>query len=531
MSNVVEFLIRARDMATPVLSGLRSQVADLNKDLEKGFMQGLGAGIAFKGIDLAIDKVNALRTALWDAAKQQTQTIATSSDVATNLAVPIGDARKTVEGIQATLAKTAAELPGTTNDYNQAFLAIGGTLAGMFQGDVEGFKAASEEMTKRVGILGSIRGVSGGESGMAMNRLLSGTMGFGEARQLDLFQKNPQLQKLLEAESKQRGLDISRIQKWSLQDRYQVISKALTLAAPDSLINEFKGTTESIIQSWQTNLFDPMVGIFGVSRRIASEGNRTALDALANLLTQIDILTKAMGGMGVDPMKELIRFFDWLALGAAQLAGMRQRGEEFLNFERWYGWMMSIRDGLPDAINAGLAGLKRFLDTVNWEEVGKYFFLSVQGALTLLAKLVASINWGDVVNIFVSLISGAIRAFTGYVTEGFRQLFDTLINGIKSWFDIIKNAVSDPVGTVKSFLGGGTTAPTDNGSGSVFDSTGYGLTGLPALPDPAKAGASFSFNPQVTVTGTIGDDANSIADKVGGMFDQKYQEYMQQFVF
>lgn len=530
MSNVVEFLIRARDMASPVLAGLRSQVADIDKSLQNGFMQGLGAGVAFKGLDLAIDKVNQLKTALWDAAKQQTQTIATSSDVATNLAVPIGEARKTVEGIQATLAKTAAELPGTTNDYNQAFLAIGGTLAGMFQGDVEGFKAASEEMTKRVGILGSIRGVSGGESGMAMNRLLSGTMGYGEARQLDLFQKNPQLQKLLEAESKQRGLDISRIQKWSQQDRYQVISKALTLAAPDSLINEFKGTTESIIQSWQTNLFDPMVGIFGVSRRIASEGNRTALDAFANLLTQIDILAKAMGGIGFDPMEGLIQFFDWMALGTAKLTALKQQGASFSienfgqMFSQYREWLTSE---VPKAINAGLKGLLKFLDSADWGEIGYFVIDTLLEGLKTFGKIIISLDWGAVINILISVLAGSIEALAG----GIRAAFDNTLENIKGVFTTIDQWFKDNLNIAAWFGFEKKKAPVDDGKGSVFDGTGYGLTGLPPISDPAKSGTSFSFNPNVTVTGTISDDANTIAEKVGGMFDQKYQEYMAQFAF
>lgn len=78
----------------------------------------LGSTAILGGISLVTDGFSKLTNSIASAAKEQTRFIASSSDIATNLKIPLGDAKKLNEGLQANIANIAASLPGTTSDYS-----------------------------------------------------------------------------------------------------------------------------------------------------------------------------------------------------------------------------------------------------------------------------------------------------------------------------------------------------------------------------------------------------------------------------
>jgi hypothetical protein len=512
MSNVVQFLLSAKDEVTPILNNLKGQFSALDNAVE-GFQKGLGASLAFKGLDLAISQVGALQNAFWSAAQAQTQLIASSSDVGTNLGVSLGEARTTLEGLQGSIAKMAGALPGVTKDYNDTFVGFSSSLAKVFQGDTEGFKAAAEDMTKRAGVLAAIRQVSGVEAGSTLNRLLGGTMGFGEARQLDLLQKNPQLQDAIQQQAQARNLDISKLQKWSMQERYQVIAAALKVATPDSLINEFKGTAESIIQGWQTNLFDPLVGIFGVSRRVAERGQRSALDALTQFLSQLDILAQALGGVKLDPMRVLIDFLDDLSEATAALTSISQQG---LSFDRIIEWTRGLDFAIVDGLNEGIAQFRSWLSRVDWIAFGKGIWDAVDEGFNHLARVLMTLDWGSIIKLLADGVVVSIEILLGVV----KGIFTDLVDVVMKWVNDIKSKVN-PVASV-----GGAVASSFNPIGQLGDIVQGGLRALPSIPNPLdlvtpKTEAKGSF--QATINATPNEDPDRFAQRVAGVLQSAYQ--------
>lgn len=360
----VQFDLLAKDLISPVLekiklkaraldalvSGLAVQGPDL-PDIEGKFDKAskssstfwgtFKANLATQALNQTLGLVQKLGSALGDASKFQTAAIASSSDISTNLGVGIAEARALVENTQIKIADVAAALPGVTKDYNDIFNAIGATIAEQHRGNAEAFQTASMEMTKRVGVLSSIRNISGAESGSAFNRLLAGTMGYGEARQLDLLQKNPMLQKSIERQLAAIGATTKQWTKLSQPQRYDVLMAALKDAVPDSLVNEFTGTTESILQTWQTTLLDPLKGIFGMMRRVKGASNRSTLDAFQGFLQSWDgfavnaVKLAKSRGFDIDPMLGVIKIFDYLSdIGNRYTRAVDKegKGKGFFNF-------------------------------------------------------------------------------------------------------------------------------------------------------------------------------------------------------
>ena len=338
VANVIQVGIMVNDNLTPALETYEGKIENLDQATDSWFNQ-FTRSIPTTMLDSLKVGVDYIRDGLWSAAQMQTAIIASSSDLATNLKVPIGDARKLIEDSQVAIANIAAALPGETAGYADIYRSISGTLSKEFKGD--DFKTESENFTKRIGLLASIRGADMNNAGQASNRFLAGTMTFGEVITQDVFGRNPALYAALLEQLETMKVDPEDWKNIKQSIRTKVFSAALAKAAPDALIAEFEGTFQGTVETIKTQIFDPISGLFGILRKVDGKENRTTLDAANGILQAMksvgDTLVTLAGGLGLnlDPLFHLITFFDEVTKVVNQLRATINSDDTIKAVESW----------------------------------------------------------------------------------------------------------------------------------------------------------------------------------------------------
>ncbi len=377
---------------SPVIDSLLDRMSGVGA-VASDFWGVLGAEVFIRGIDLAIDRVRALTSALNDAAAIETQQIAAASDIATNLGISMEQSRAIVNDTAKQIAAVAAALPGETQGYNEIFNAISGTVADRIK-DPEEFQRVAIDLTKRIGALAAIRGQSTADAGSQAMRLLAGTVGYGEARaSFDFLQKNPMLQRAIEAQAAQLGTSVDQRKKMSADVRMEIFTKALEQASPDQLFDAFKGTAEDYIQTLRTRFFDPTIGIFGVMREVSSRGNRTVLDAAKGSLGAFSELLDSLAALdwAFDPLAGLIDLFDGLTRFmdgiSGALAGIGGTGGFPALGSITGASIIAFGEGIRDTLITGIQRFGAVFNSINWGNVASVF----SGIVVGLAKMAGSI--------------------------------------------------------------------------------------------------------------------------------------------
>lgn len=367
VANVIQTAIVVNDALTPTLESYSSQLDTLDAQTTD-WLAGFNVPVPGSVLDGVKSAADYIKQAVFDAAQMQTSMIASASDLATNLKIPVNEALKVVENSQVAIANIAAALPGETAGYADIYRSLSGTLSKQFQGDE--FKQQSEEFTKRIGILAAIRGADASSAGSASNRLLAGTSGIGEAVVQDIFQRNPALYSALLEQLQEQKVDPDDWKKIKQEVRTKIFSNALAKAAPDSLIEAFEGTFQGTYETIKTQLFDPISGLLGVMRKVDTQGGITVLDAVNNIFQTLNRLKDgaiaALKGLGynLDPFHYLIEFFVWIndTIGELLLVGVSTNPVE--GFKKWIADLPNtIGQWIIDTVKFFSGVIKRFLDS------------------------------------------------------------------------------------------------------------------------------------------------------------------------
>ncbi len=288
--NRVEIDINANDNATGAINRVVGNFSRLNNSVSTGnaslasFMGNLGAGLVFKGLDIAIGKVGQIKSGLLEASKIQAQQVMTANTTALALKVSLPEGEAIAESLMSKLSKAAAAQPGDTEDYLKVFNGLNGAVARAVGGDKEEYERSVIELSRTAGLLATSAGVSVEEAGLSVGRLIDGTLSLSEARQLDLFTKNPELLSKFKDLAVAKGLDPEDIKTWAKKDLLQTAEEALGAIASPELLARLNSTAESKLASIQTALFNPREGVFGFLRKIEPLGGKTILDAFSNFL-------------------------------------------------------------------------------------------------------------------------------------------------------------------------------------------------------------------------------------------------------
>jgi hypothetical protein len=531
--------------------------------------------------------VKGVSDGLSDAASKQTEFIASSSDLSQTLGVPMLQAQKLNERLQGELATIAGALPGVTADFVTVQNGLTGTLGKMFTGDEAGYSSNILDMSKRIGLLASMRKVDAGMSASAINRLLAGTSGFGEISQVDIFQKNPMLTDGIRQAADQMGLDVSEFKEWTSKQRLEVIQSGLKFAAPDSLAASFTGTAESILQSMQTNMFDPIIGVFGFLRRIPKMGDRHALDAFAGYLQSFQALMGSLGELGKklglkgDPMEGLIVLFDFLAQVNNTIAGVLSGVTipdlsgvgSGMSFEGVVGFLDGLAAQAIPMFNDLTGRLLNWLGTIDFATLGYQVGNAIGTLISLGVTNLTRINWGNIVGILVGGLLQALVFLGGVITGLIAKLARKLLGFLRSKFELVKPQLvafmdgilkvvrvaqrilnpsllvgdaarsvagfvtgkpQSPPSAIGSFLSG--ASPTLGTQAPLLQPIAPLVTPSPLLPPIAplvtpnvSSPRSSVFSPTVTVNaGSLTGSPQSLADDLMSRLDRMYSQHKDQ---
>jgi len=193
------------------------------------------------------------------------------------------DAMTMQEGLNRSLAKSAAALPGATNDYVRAARGLTDTVMGAFGKNEEAFKkfatelgakegATSEEaitkvlqrFTEQTVLLG--QGQTGGMPlTMLMEQLVtreSVSISAMQARYAQL-RSNPLLANMLQDAEKEINASAA-----GTAERFKAVMKALDNALPQEVVNKMRRSVSGLIEATRSAFLDPDTGLFGLSREL-----------------------------------------------------------------------------------------------------------------------------------------------------------------------------------------------------------------------------------------------------------------------
>lgn len=571
IANVIQVGIMVNDALTPTLDTYEGRIETLDQATtawQNNFID-FAPTAALDGFRSAIDYI---KNGLFEAAQMQTSMIAASSDLATNLKIPIDDARKVIEDSQVAISEIAAALPGETAGYADIYRSISGTLSKQFSGD--DFKKQSEEFTKRIGILAAIRGADAATAGNASNRFLAGTMGFGEAIVQDIFQRNPALYSALLEQLEVMKVDPEDWKNVQQGVRTKIFSAALAKAAPDALIAEFEGTFQGTIETIKTQVFDPIKGLFGIMRRIDSAGNRTVLDAANGVLQSLnnmkdDLVAIAQRlGLNLDPMNLLIQVFDTIndVVGRLHLAVLS--GDPVGDLQEWISsmpdmignWIVSavkyVTRLLDMLLGTGVSGKEigsvigqvmnlfenikdKVLDNLDINQVAEIYFrvskeiADAQGVMWWESVKILPTRLGNWFSeLWLNLVIG-LQPVRVMITR-FVELMGSFMTTLNSAVELVLNPLSavgkitvaavtndpnkpnpDSIGGVNIPFGGAIKGAVEYG-----DNLGKQLSGV-MRPKPSKQ----AFAPNITVNSQSMSSAEEIAAMVQDKIYESYQQY------
>lgn len=500
------------------------------------FLGNIGASIASGLFDKSLQAIGKIKDALLEAASIETTTIAASSDVGKYLGMNIKGARSLMEDTSGKIAEVAAALPGVTKGYSEIFNAISGTIAEQSGGDKDKFQATSLDITKRAGVLGAIRNVDMSQAGNTLNRGIAGTMGLGELFLNDMFQKNPELMKAMRTGIKAIGKTEKDWKNLTTETRLGIVQNALKFATPDTLIKEFEGTTEAILQGMQTNLFDPIKGAFGMLRRVKSLGNRNALDGFNGFLKSWSRVTEAFGqilkanGVNTDPIVMIVKVFDFLTDVGNSIALFLQGsknvnpGSILKDLTNWLAGLTpkgiasgfnEIRSNLMARFNDGIA-------SVDWVQVGAFLASAVFKGIGVLASIATDPGfWYETARFLGSAILASVGILVGAIDQLVKSWVSEMTARVNEIIDFTRNLFSAIVEKIKSFTSGlvGPTpqATTANvagvGAKAAIGTVSTIMNPVGALPAMAKLGAGLL--PKEGPLGTVGNVVNKILDPFG----------------
>jgi len=498
------------DLPTPGTSGMFGALLQANL-----VTQGITASIG-----LATSTLRSFQSTLLSAAASETSDIASASDLSATLKVSMPDATRITADLQGEIATIAASLPGMTADYGEIYNGISATVAELFAGDEAGFSAAITETVSRVGVLASIRQADAGQAASSVNKLLSGTAMATEVFANDIFQKNPLFIKAIREQAELAGVSLDDWKDTTAQQRLDIVNNALAIAAPDQMLKEFEGKTDSLIQGWMTSVFDPRKGLLGMRRAIEQLGGMTVLDTVQGLFTAINNLMSSLSNLpgipNFDPMAALGSFIQWLTGVTSSLSGLVQSASSVSGV--FDSLALGLASNLPNILSVVASGFNAIVASINTvlfdPALPKLIADGTWYAFGALGHLVSQLDWKAVVAGLMQVVVVTIQSLGSFVSSALKGI-------VQMFIDAIRNAVQGALSSIGSIVGLG-SQPAVAQPQSLSDAVQYGNRSLLPLPNRPLAPVSNRLINNNTSSPVV-NNSRSTTVNVSGQYQDRGQ--------
>ena len=532
------------------MMGLKSATEETDitfQTMVGSFLGNMGAKAMVYGIQKVTQAFGQMKGAIQEASQIEIQGLAQAGDLSARLGVSHGAAVEISRRLRMDVATMAAELPGSNANYKSISDQISASVAKLTPGDQEAFLSNTRQLTQSYGVLAAVRGADANMGGAALNQALAGTRGMGELRQIDLFQRNPELMQYLGEELKKIGSSESNWRQLTDQQRFDVLLNAGKKSISEATLASFEGTMNSMIETVNTKLWDKDVGLFGVMRKIDAVGDRSVLDAATEsgkaflgFVGALGESAKAAGLEGIDPMAEVVGGFDWLTNILNGMAGLFRGGDTESIMQNMSNFSGVIFEWLGHLIDGLLGFLLNFNFASFGENVG--FFIG-----ELFTMLLTRVEWGKLLAIVMISMVRLMESLVWLAWGAIKGIFTELIKGMRRLGGLIRDNFMGAINQV----GGAIVAPV-RGAGNFLGSAWDRLTGrnqperTNVLPSnqretPAQPVASLptirnnreaqtvAFAPSITISGVV-QDAQEMAQVVMDKIDQQWQQYQQNVI-
>lgn len=432
---VLNFIISATNRFAPAFDEL---AAAMTRGAYQGTLMANAVGFALNKVGEGASFVN---SKLSEASDLQLTNISTASTFASLTGATFEQSANVMENLNTRLAKSAAALPGITQQYKDLAMGISANLVEAFKNPdgklrVKDWENSLASITESYTALTVASTKDVGNTKMALTKALSGQASMAELSGMSFFEKNVNVLNELRRLMKDKG--VTELRQLALPERIAIIDKAASKFINDDFKRLAANSVDGLIQSYNTTLFDPTEGVFGIMRKFGEGKNITSAfneynKLLINLIGEkglagnIGKLISALMGWDIDtPMKNLAKGFTF------------------------FSGLVAKVNGFVLAINASLVGVKSpgeawgiVFEKVNQLLTANKFDVvdSIGSIIARFSKWVSSaikgITDSNIINILLSGLSGLFDSFI--------QILPNFIVGIITIIPDIINFISNAI--------------------------------------------------------------------------------------
>lgn len=340
---IVDLIIRLKDSASSgigriggALSGLSGKAGDAatkTQGLAGAITQGvLQANAITFAIGKANEAVGFLNGKFEEAKNLQLEQINAATTFAALTGQSSDQASRFIEKLNDSLAKSAATLPGATQDYKQLAIAVQDNVLDAFKDpsgtlNQAGFEKTLISMSESFGALTAASTRDIGNTSLGLSKALGGAS-VSELRQIAFFEQNPVILNEIEKRLKSMGKEMKDL---NIKERVQLIEEVGKKFITEDFKKQASESVDGLLQSFTSYLFDPGAGIFGIMRDLdpATEGVQSAFKSMNEALIevigpsgvffQVSDIFSAAGVQLPDPMRVLKGSIDFFVGGLKQV--------------------------------------------------------------------------------------------------------------------------------------------------------------------------------------------------------------------
>ncbi len=326
-SQILSLVISAIDRASGILGKVQGGLRGLGNAAEqsRGSSESLSNAIAFgmAKAEIALSLVNQgyakLQGMVGESAKLQLENMSAAQTFAAVAGKSYEEGSEFIDRMNTSLAKSAAALPGATKDYTTLGRTIQDNLIDAFKGadgklnDMKGFEGALIGISESYGVLSAASNVPIGNTALGLTKALGGAS-VAELRQIQAFEQNPAL--LNEIEKRLQKVGAKTLKDLDAKARVALIKEVGEKFVDGDFKKRAAQTFDGLWQSFMSTLFDPMTGLFGLSRDLddKAKGTQSAFTSLNTLLNSLigggGLMEQVSGilqslGLTADPMRML----------------------------------------------------------------------------------------------------------------------------------------------------------------------------------------------------------------------------------
>ncbi|NMG11892.1 hypothetical protein [Brasilonema sp. UFV-L1] len=526
MSSTAEIILIARDLTGAVFRGVQSNILGLNQAASTvngnfnrmgtavGTMAGY-AGNAMAGLNVEMLALNAaigvvtrgvdsLNNAFRDGVERQGEILNSEITATKTLGLSYDQAAKYVQKFNEQVGILGRDLPTSA----EAIASVSRTIQDDFALALRSVGRTPDEVSKslleassKIALLGELSNTTVKDTRAAISGYISGSVGPGGLDRYKFFADNTLLRNALIENLRAINPNARSFGTISLGERVDILVKALNSSISDQDIDKLKGLSKSKLSQFFDTLFDPTTGLLSFQRDL--EPNIDGYQSVFTSFTETIDLVLGEGGL----FWEVARV---LGFSGDIMKSVKGFVDDFNNILRG---LISNVEGINtgDTAALGTAFGKFVADVITFvlgkligiifANAGNYFGFIGGFARSLVINLVKNILGlaFKVVGMVPGMIVSAIFSPLGKIIAALaRPIIDaakSVFSFFGSFFEIIKNAISNAIGTVintirslidavvkpiKSFIGsvGSVGANVLGGAGSIVSGAASGVGGF-----------------------------------------------------